>query len=49
MSILNVVGSLIWIDCWLSIVYINSGKRFCNANWLKRLKDDDDGDWKVVS
>ena len=49
MSILNIVISMIWIGCWLSIVYTTIGKSFFQLNWLKRLRNGNDCNWKVVS
>ena len=49
MSTLNIVGSLIWIGFWLSIVYTTIGKSFFQLNWLKRLRNGNDCNWKVVS
>ena len=47
--IFSVVGSLIWIGCWLSIVYMTIGKSLCKVNWLKSLRNGDDDDWEVMS
>ena len=47
--IFYVVGSLIWIGCWLSIVYMTIGKSLCKVNWLKSLRNGDDDDWEVMS
>ena len=44
-----VVGSLISIGCWISIVHMDIGKSLCKVNWLKRLRNVDDNDGKVVS
>ena len=47
-SIFYVDRSFIWIDYWLSTVYIAIGKRFCNLNWLKCLRNVYCDDWKVL-
>ena len=47
--IIYVVVSLIWIGCWLIIVYMTIGKSLCKIYWLKRLRNGDDDDWEVMS
>lgn len=44
-----IIGSLIGIGFCLSIVYVDIAKRLYEVKWLKRQRNDDDDEGKVVS